>query len=236
MLEFLGRADQQLKVRGFRVEPGEVESSLVRHPAVAEAAVVASPGASGLTQLVAYVIAAGDEPPAAQDLRAFLRETLPDYMVPSQFIFMDELPLTGSGKVDRLRLPEPNHSRPDLEQSFVAPRSDLEEQVAALWGEVLGVREPGVYDNFFELGGHSLLATQMVSRLREHFGIEIPVRRLFQGPTIADLALVVVQTRVEQSNDEEIAAFLRELEGLSGDDGEAQLCRPTPPADEAVGN
>jgi len=222
LLEFIDRIDQQLKIRGFRVEPGEIESCLVRHPSVAEA-VVAARTLGETTQLVGFVVPSGnEEQPISQNLRAFLRETLPDYMIPAQLIIMDELPLTETGKLDRQRLSEFAYSRAEVNESFVAPRSSLEQQIAEIWTEVLGVTNPGINDNFFELGGHSLLATQFISRLRSQFSIEIPVRHLFQEPTIAGLALTVVQLQATQASEEDLAAILRDLEQLSVEDMESQ--------------
>jgi len=190
-IEFLGRVDQQVKIRGFRVELGEIEANLAAHPAVREAAVVAREDRPGGKSLYAYVVAAAGEAPAAEKLRAFLKEKLPDYMVPSGFITLDALPLLPSGKVDRRALPAPDQGRPDLEVEFVAPRTPAEEVLAGLWADVLGVERVGIHDDFFELGGHSLLATQLVSRVRDAFRVELPLRALFAEPTVAGLAASV---------------------------------------------
>ncbi|HEX2568813.1 MAG TPA: non-ribosomal peptide synthase/polyketide synthase, partial [Polyangia bacterium] len=192
-LEFLGRIDTQIKLRGFRIELGEVEAALARHPGVRQVAVVVREDAPGEARLVAYVVADQAEAaarPAAAELRASLRARLPEYMVPSAFLFLDALPLTPSGKVDRRALPAPGVADVGGEGARVAPRTPVEEQVAALWAEVL--RRPpgslGVEDNFFELGGHSLLATQLIARIRNAFRIELQVRILFEAPTVALLA------------------------------------------------
>ncbi|HHH41604.1 MAG TPA: amino acid adenylation domain-containing protein, partial [Chloroflexi bacterium] len=187
-IEFLGRLDYQVKVRGYRIELGEIEATLGRHPAVREAAVVALEVAPGDKRLAAYIVPAGETVPTAGELRRFLQERLPDYMVPSAYVVMEALPLTPNGKVDRQALPEPEWSRRQLAGEYVAPRTPVEEVLAGIWSQVLGVEEVGVHDNFFELGGHSLLATQLVSRVREAFEIELPLRHVFECPTVATLA------------------------------------------------
>jgi len=187
-IEFLGRLDYQVKIRGFRIEPGEIEAVLSGHPAVRDAAVVALEIAPGDKRLAAYVVPAQEPPPTAGELRLFLQERLPDYMVPSAFVLMDALPLTPNGKVDRQALPAPDWSLRQLEGEYVAPRTPVEEVLANIWAQVLGVKQVGVHDNFFELGGHSLLATQLVSRVREAFEIDLPLRNVFESPTVAMLA------------------------------------------------
>jgi amino acid adenylation domain-containing protein len=182
-VEVLGRTDDQIKVRGVRVEPGEVTAVLLRHPGVQSGAVVGFKDAEGNPTLAAYVIAAaGDQIIAG--LRAFLSTQLPTAMVPSSFTFLDELPLTANGKLDRRRLPAPEMTQAEP----AVPRSWTEEVVAGIWAEVLQRDQIGVHDDFFELGGHSLLATQVVSRVRQAFHIELPLRRLFECPTVALLA------------------------------------------------
>jgi acyl carrier protein len=212
-LEFLGRSDNQLKIRGFRVELGEIEACLLRHPSIAEAIVVPVNQQTAAVQLVGYIVPAAGEAP--EHLKDFLRKTLPEYMIPSQFLLLDQLPLTPTGKVDRLGLPTPERTRQNLEQEFVPPRSPLEEQIAQIWGQVLQIPNPGIHDNFFELGGHSLMATQLISRLRSEFSIEIPVRVLFEEPTIARLSLKVVQSQAARASEEHIATLLGDLERLS---------------------
>jgi len=196
-IEFLGRRDFQVKLRGFRIELGEVEATLCQHPFVSEAVVVARDDRPGDKRLVAYVVAsAAERVPATGDLRIFLQEKLPDYMIPSAFVFLDALPLTASGKVDRRALPAPDVVRPDLQEAFVAPRSQSEEMVAGIWSNVLGLERIGVYDSFFELGGHSLLVVQIISRIREVFEVELPVRSLFEVPTIAGLTELIETIRL----------------------------------------
>ncbi len=184
-IEFLGRIDHQVKVRGFRIELGEIEAALGRHPAVAQAVVVAR-GEGGDKRLVAYLVAR-EEAPGLAELRSHLQASLPDYMVPAVFVVLDALPLNPSGKVDRKALPAPEEATTST-TDFVAPRSPVEELLAGIWAEVLRVERVGVTQTFFELGGHSLLATRVVSRVRQVFGVELPLRRLFEAPTVARLA------------------------------------------------
>ncbi len=186
-LEFLGRVDQQVKIRGFRIEPGEIEAALGANPSVREAVVIAR-GEGSQKQLVAYVVAeaGGEATLDVSELRRVLRASLPDYMVPAAWVFLPALPLTPSGKVDRKALPEPEQQGSAVEGA--GPRDALEEILVGLWGTVLKQPAPGIHDNFFELGGHSLLATQLVSRLRDALGMTVPVRWLFEAPSVAELA------------------------------------------------
>ena len=190
-LEFLGRRDAQVKVRGIRVELAEVERCLADHEAVRDAVVSLRPEGGEEGRLVGYFRALGEAPPAVGELRDFLARTLPEALIPSAFVVVDEWPLTVSGKVDRNALPGPNGGRPRLRSEFVAPRSAAERQLAAIWEEVLGVEEIGIEDDFFELGGHSLLATRLLARLSETFEADLPLRTLFDAPTVAQLSLAV---------------------------------------------
>jgi amino acid adenylation domain-containing protein len=196
-LEFLGRLDHQVKLRGFRVELGEVEAALGQHPGVREAAVLAREAAPGDLRLVAYVVGAGEAAPAPEELRAFLRARLPEYMVPAAFVALESLPLTPNGKVDRRALPAPELGARAADRPYQAPATALERVLAELWGEVLGVPASGVgvHDNFFELGGHSLLATQLVARVRDHLQAELPLRHVFEAPTVAGLAELIETLR-----------------------------------------
>ncbi|HVG43861.1 MAG TPA: amino acid adenylation domain-containing protein, partial [Longimicrobium sp.] len=187
-VEFLGRMDQQVKIRGFRVELGEIEAALRQDAGVAECAVVARAEA-GEQRLVAYVV--GEAP--AEALRARLRQSLPEYMVPGAFVVLEALPLTPTGKLDRKALPAPDLA--SAEETYVAPRTLTEEVLAGIWAEVLRLEKVGVEENFFELGGHSLLATRVVSRVRAVFGVELPLRAVFAGPTVAGLAVRVEEMR-----------------------------------------
>ena len=183
-LEFLGRLDQQVKLRGFRIEPGEIETALVAHPSVREAVVLSRAEDGGDARLVAYVVAVGAAPEAGA-LRGFLRRTLPDYMLPAAIVFLPSLPLAPNGKIDRQALPAPDAGRrPDT----LAPRDALEEILAGVWTTGLHQATVGIHDDFFALGGHSLLATQVTARLRDMLGLTVPVRWLLEAPTIALLA------------------------------------------------
>jgi amino acid adenylation domain-containing protein len=187
-LEFLGRDDHQVKLRGYRVELGEIETALAEHPQVREAAVLVREDEPGDRRLVAYFSPAGTEAPPAGALRSFLGERLPEYMVPQLFVSLPALPLTSNAKIDRRALPAPGGARPDLGKPFVPPRTPAEEKLAEIWRRLLGLDRVGSDDNFFELGGHSLKATQAMSRLKEVFGVELPLRSLFEAPTVAELA------------------------------------------------
>ena len=193
VLEFLGRNDAQVKIRGHRVEPGEVEAALVRHPAVRDAAVVAREDRSGGRRLVAYVVPAGETSPAA--LRSWLAERLPEPMIPSTFVTLAQMPLTPNGKVDRRALPEPDAGQGGTDGPRAAPRTPAEEVVEGIWAEVLGVERIGIDESFFDRGGHSLSAMQVVSRIRKTFGVELPLRDLFLDPTVAALARRIEELR-----------------------------------------
>ncbi|HVS00968.1 MAG TPA: amino acid adenylation domain-containing protein, partial [Thermoanaerobaculia bacterium] len=188
-IEFLGRLDHQVKVRGFRIELGEIEAALASLPGVRETVVLAREDAPGDRRLVAYVV--GNV--AVEDLRQSLHERLPEYMVPAAFVSLESLPLTANGKLARKALPAPE--RQSATESYLTPRTPVEEVLAGIWAEVLGLDRVGVADHFFELGGHSLLATRVMSRLRAAFGVELPVRDLFEAPTVAGLAARVEAAR-----------------------------------------
>ncbi|MGH3847388.1 MAG: AMP-binding protein, partial [Pseudonocardiaceae bacterium] len=185
VLEFAGRVDDQVKIRGFRIEPGEVEAVLVTHPDVAQAVVVAREDRAGYRRLVAYVVAAADSVVQSDLVRAFLRERLPEYMVPAAVMVLDMLPLTPNGKLDRGALPAPRFGSAGAGR---APRTPHEQLLAELFAEVLGVAAVGVDDDFFTLGGHSLSATRLVARIRATLGVELALRVLFDTPTVAGVA------------------------------------------------
>ncbi|HET6851468.1 MAG TPA: amino acid adenylation domain-containing protein, partial [Pyrinomonadaceae bacterium] len=193
-VEFLGRIDQQVKLRGHRIELGEIEAVLGHCPAVREVVVIAREDERG-KQLIAYVVPKESVQTSAAELRKYLRERLPEYMVPSLFVLLDKLPLTINGKVDRDALPEPGRTRETRNTGLAAARGEVEEILADIWCEVLGLDRVSIYDNFFELGGHSLLATQLISRLRQVFSIELPLRALFEFPTVAGLGEQVEAAR-----------------------------------------
>ncbi|HKV42833.1 MAG TPA: amino acid adenylation domain-containing protein [Blastocatellia bacterium] len=192
-IEFLGRLDQQVKVHGFRIELGEIEAGLAAHGAVREAAVLVSEDEPGGKRLAAFLVGRGLERPGSTELRRHLRERLPDYMIPDVFTWLDEMPLMPNGKLDRPALAKRGLYPHDLEAGYVAPRSDFEEMMAAIWSDVLGVDQVGVHDDFFALGGHSIRAMMVVSRLREAFQADLPLHLLFVAPTVAELTVAVVQ-------------------------------------------
>jgi acyl-coenzyme A synthetase/AMP-(fatty) acid ligase/acyl carrier protein len=226
-IEFLGRIDHQLKIRGFRVEPAEIESVLRKHPGVQQGLVMAREDQPGDKRLVAYVVPALGAAPTSEALRHFLAAQLPDYMIPSAFVMLDSLPLTPNGKIDRRALPAPEQARLSGDREVVAARNPIEEKLIAIWSDVLGVEPIGVCDNFFELGGHSLLATQVIARVRSAFQIQVPLRSLFETPTIAGLAEVIAQLQSEAGIDEELDRMLAELEGLSEEEVEKLLAEET---------
>ncbi|HXM57570.1 MAG TPA: alpha/beta fold hydrolase, partial [Candidatus Dormibacteraeota bacterium] len=190
-LEFLGRADEQVKVRGHRIEPGEVEAALARHPGVRASVVVARPDARGQKRLVAYVVPGG-EGSAEREYRSHLRGSLPAYLVPDAFVLLDALPLTANGKVDRRALPEPPATRPELDVAYAAPSGAVQEALARdVFGELLDVDRVGADDSFFDLGGNSIQMVQIVARVRERFGVELDLRQLYRSPTVATLAGLV---------------------------------------------
>ena len=215
-LEFGGRIDHQVKIRGVRIEPAEVETALRRHPAVRAAAVTARddlPAARGrqAATLVAYLVADGAMP-AEAELRGFLQQSLPPYMVPAVFVTLRSMPQTPGGKIDRAALPAPQAAQAD----YVAPRTPVEEQLVGIWQEVLELERVGVRDSFFAIGGHSLLATQVGARIRDAFGVELPLRTLFEARTVAELADLVVQEQLQQVGDAEVDELLRRVEQMSG--------------------
>jgi acyl carrier protein len=225
-IEFLGRIDHQVKVRGYRIELGEIETMLNQHPAIEEAVVDARAEEIGDKRLVAYFVLSPDfkdKAPSSSELRNYLKENLPDYMVPGIFIPIEQIPRTPIGKIDRKSLPAPDQDRPDLEHEFVAPRNPVEEMIAELWAKTIGIEKVGIYDNFFDLGGHSLMATQIISRLRNTYNVEIPLRKLFEAPTVANLALVIAEAQAAQVGEEELGQMLDELEGLSEEEVEKLL-------------
>jgi amino acid adenylation domain-containing protein len=190
-IEYLGRRDGQVKIRGFRIETGEIESQIRRYPGVHEVAVAAHSQSGTGVRLVAYVVRKENATISIPELKRALKRQLPDPMIPAAFVFLDALPLTPNGKVDRRALPDPGSERPEFLESYTAPRDDTEIALASIWQSLLGLERVGVFDNFFELGGHSLLATQLISRVRDRFSVDLPLRLLFESPTVAELAAAV---------------------------------------------
>lgn len=236
-IEFLGRIDHQVKIRGFRVEPGEIEVVLEQHASVRKAVVVAREDIPGDRRLVAYVVpgtknaravatAGGTETTPAlsnqsvsvSELRTFLLNKLPDHMIPTAFVILDDLPLTSNGKIDRRALPPPGQTRAELEQEYLAPRNAVEEVVAGIWSQVIRVERVGIYDNFFELGGHSLLATQVVAWVREEFQIELPLRIMFEGATVAHMSEAIVAEEPVSGQAEKIAKVLLKVAAMPDED------------------
>jgi amino acid adenylation domain-containing protein/FkbH-like protein/FkbM family methyltransferase len=196
-IEYVGRADEQVKVRGFRVELGEIEAVVMEHPSVRESVVILREDDAGDKRLVAYVVGKDAEEDAAglhEHLREHLRERLPDYMIPAALVVLEAMPLTLNGKIDRKALPAPEQNA-GAHDKYVAPRTPVEEMLAGVWSEVLRVERVGVEDNFFELGGHSLLATQLLSRIREAFGVEIGLKAIFETPHVVDIAAAIETAR-----------------------------------------
>ena len=189
-LEYLGRIDQQVKIRGFRIELGEIEAALSQRPEVREAVVIAREETAGDRRLIAYVVADGDREELSGEIRGRLRQMLPEYMVPSAFVFLDTLPLNQNGKVDKRALPVPAAPAGRL-RDHVPPQGPVQEAVAAVWKDVLGLQTVGAHDNFFDLGGHSMLAARLLGRLHDTFAVDVPLRNLFQQPTVAGLADVI---------------------------------------------
>ncbi len=197
-IDFIGRVDFQVKIRGLRIELGEIETTLAQHPAIKEALVLVREDVPDDKRLVAYFVPAQQPAPPMRQLRAFLREQLPDYMIPTAFVILEAFPLTPNGKVDREALPAPE--RGSTSADFVAPRTPTEQAIAGIFGTLLNVPQVSVSDNFFALGGHSLLATQVMSRIREHFEVEIPLRALFETPTVEGLAQAVVTAQTQRAS------------------------------------
>jgi len=224
VLEFLGRSDDQVKVRGVRLEPAEIEAILVEHRGVAQAAVVHVTGGTE-PMLVAYLVATPGMTPPATVLRRHLLERLPAFAVPSHFVLLDALPLTPSGKLDRLALPPIESVPRDVEAPCVQPRTDTERTIATIWSELLNVPTIGVYDNFFELGGHSLLMTQVMLRLRERLDVHIKMESFFQAPTVAGLAAAAVTAKAAVADPETLDGILTALDEMSDEELEAELAR-----------
>lgn len=205
-IEFLGRLDHQLKIRGYRIEPGEIEAALQSHPGVKTAVVAARQ-----ERLEAYILPGQPPVPTAAELRAFLKQKLPDYMIPGQFIPLAALPLTPNGKIDRRGLPVAPASQPP---DSVLPQNPLEKAIALVWADVLDLRQVGLHENFFDLGGHSLLATRLITQLRQVFNIDIPLRCIFEAPTVAEFATAVTKTHPNPAHLEKIARLYNRIRAM----------------------
>jgi len=222
-LDFLGRVDFQVKIRGFRIEPGEIENLLSSHPAIRENVVIAATDTSGAKRLAAYLALRPEQEAGDEDLRQFLSTKLPDYMIPSIFIRLDELPKAPSGKINRRSLPAADFSSVAVSREYVAPRTKTEEELCRIVAEILNIEKVGVFDNFFLLGGHSMQATQVVSRIRESFDADLSLRRLFENPTVDGIAGAIAAVQSEQVDPQELEQMLDELEGLSDEQINALL-------------
>ena len=223
-IEFLGRLDDQVKLRGFRIELSEIETALNTHPEVRESVAIVREDTPGEQRLVAYLVV-GSTAPSVTELRHYLKQILPEHMVPAAFVVLEKLPLSANGKIDRKALPVPDGARPELDKAFIAPATPLEQMIAAIWTEVLDVEEVGIHDNFFELGGHSLIAMMLVSRIREKLQIDLPLRTIFTLPTVADLAVALAQIVAEQQVSQDVDQLLEELEQMAELETRSQLAQ-----------
>jgi amino acid adenylation domain-containing protein len=220
--ELIGRRDHQVKIRGLRVELGEIESALKQHTAVAEVLARVWEDNPDDQRLAAYIVVNHDHALAANDLREFAQQRLPEHMVPSSFVMLEKLPLTRTGKLDRNALPRPEQTRLESTEPFVAPATLIEVALERIWSQILGVEAVGINDSFFSLGGHSLLATQVMSRVRQEFQVDVPLRDLFEKPTIARLAAVIEKIKAERAEAERLQV-LEMIKSLSEDEVGAML-------------
>ncbi len=212
VIEFLGRLDHQVKIRGYRIELGEIETVLENHSLIREAVVIAREDIPGDKKLVAYIVSENGSKLSITDMRNFLMEKLPEYMVPSVFVFLTSFPKTPNGKVDRKALPAPEDERPDINKEFVLPKTISEKQLAQIWSEILGNGKIGLYDNFFELGGHSLSAVQAVVKIHQSFNIDLSLQNFFQAGNLKELAVVDEEKILEQTDKNHIQNVLQEVE------------------------
>ena len=221
-LEFLGRVDNQVKIRGFRIELGEIEAVLKQYDGITDAVVTALDDENGDKRLAAYYVVKGSAP-GVSSLRKFLNARLPEYMIPAAFMALDELPLSPGGKVDRKALPVPDQLRPDLGAQYVAPRTKTEVRLAEIMAGVLKVDKVGIYDNFFDLGGHSMLGTQIIAQVQEEFQVELPLRALFENPTVEGMAMAIAEEQALGVDEKDLENMLSELEGMSDEEIEKLL-------------
>jgi len=219
----LGRKDFQIKIRGHRVEPEQVERALMEHPGVKDAVVLGMTGKSGGDKLIGYFTAGESPAPKVESLRSCLKEKLPDYMIPAGFVQLAALPLNPNGKIDRHALPAPTNLRPDLDSAYVEPRSALERQLAGIWQDVLELECVGIHDSFYDLGGDSLAATRIVAQIVQQLRLELPLRSLFQSPTVAEMAAVITAHRAGALGGESLERKLSELESLSEEEAQRRL-------------
>jgi amino acid adenylation domain-containing protein len=217
-IEFIGRVDHQIKIRGVRVEPAEVERVIRQHPAILEAVLVAHEDKPEHVRLIAYIVPDPASTPSLHGLRRHLAQHLPEYLIPAGFVFLDALPLNHHGKINRTALPVPGNLRPDLDTQFVAPRSPMEKQLAEIWRVVLALDCVGVNDNFLELGGDSLLASQLISRVTKSFHLDLPLQLLFQSATVSEMAAMIAGYQGKEASTDEIEGAIAELESLSDEE------------------
>jgi len=210
-IEYLGRTDYQVKIRGQRIEPAEIESALTQAPPVRECVVTVLEDEPGSKRLVAYVVLKESFTATALELRGFLAQRLPAHFVPSSCVILDALPLLPNGKVARHALPVPDKNVVERDGIYVAPSTPLEEEVARIFCEVLRIDDVGIYDDFFALGGHSLLVIQVISRVNNAFQIELPIRAMFDGPTVSSLAEAIVESQAGQLDDDVLSQMLAEI-------------------------
>jgi len=211
-ISFIGRTDHQIKIRGYRIEPNEIIAALDRHPAIQKSVVVAHEDVSGEKRLIAYVVLSPERVVTVRELRDALSESLPDYMVPTLFVILEELPVNQSGKIDRTALPLPNASNTLSDTAIIAPTTPTEERIAEIVATLLGVDQISIDDNFFMLGGHSLLGTQVIMRIVDAFGVDMPLRTIFEAPTVRLLSAEIEQrilAKLEAMSDEEVLHLLQ---------------------------
>ncbi len=223
-IEYLGRMDHQVKIRGFRIELGEIEAALAEHPIVRDVVVLMREDTPEDKRIIAYLTLNQECASPADELRRKLKEKLPSFMIPASFIFLDAMPLTPNGKIDRKVLPAPGHTRPNnISEAFAPARTPIEEMMATIWRQILEIEKVGIHDNFFSLGGHSLLAAQVVNRVRDTFNVDLPLRLFFETPTVADFAAYVARSQMGEADDATLSAALAELSQLSPEEKEALL-------------
>ena len=227
-LHLLGRKDFQVKVRSFRVDVTEVEAALVKHSEIRSAVVIGRNDQSGNTRLIAYVVPWNRPGPTSTALKSFLQETLPEYMIPAEVVFLEELPLMSTGKVNRHALPEPRNRGHEPAMPVDAPRTAIEEKVTEIWRDVLSLKAVEIHDNFFDLGGHSLAASLVISRVIQTFQLELPVKSLFDAPTVGAMAAIIAEHQAKPANESHLAQMLREVEAMTEEEVQRQLAGEKP--------
>ena len=223
-LIYVGRKDDQVKIRGCKVELAEVQAVLSEHPQIKQTTILALDHTNGEKYLTAYVVPSHSPAPTVTDLTDYLKKTLPEYAIPTAFIFLDAFPLA-NGKLDRKSLPQPDHIRPHLKNPYVAPRSLVEGKLTDVWTQVLGLNRVGIHDDFFDLGGHSLAATRVVSQVVKQFQVDVPLRSLFESPTIAAMAVVITEHQGRKLENVEIENILKELDSMSEEEAREMVAK-----------